>query len=1194
MKLREIFCFELACHSRRVSTWFYFAALLLLTRYMTMEIASEFASSERFFFHAPLIVAIVSVFSGLIGLLIAAAIAGDAGARDVQARIDPLLYTSPVSKGTHLAGRFLAALSLHALILLAVPIALLLVEVAPPRDAGLVGPFRPIVYVAAYGLIALPNAFISTAFLFSIAALSRRAMASYLGALFLGGLCVLNWAYLARALGEWRLAQLLDPFAGTALSQLAMQWTPVERSTRLIGSQGSVLLNRLVWIAIALAVLALTYFRYRLAHHVPGGFWRRLGSPSPQAEAGPRDLPIIVPSVKRSFHFVTHARQAVEIAQQSFRQIMANWGAVVIAVIGVLAVATGMDNDFMGVPLVATAASITAMLSEAWWGAIVSLLITFHAGELIWSERNARVSEITDAAPIPEWVSIVGKFAGLSLVLAALQLVMMCAGIIIQTIWKQYDFEFPLYARILFGLQLVDYVLLAVLAFSVHALVNHKYVGHFLFAIAYMLMTVRGAMGIENNLLIYGSDPGWAFSDMRGFEPFIEPWLWFKAYWGAWALLLSVATRLTWVRGRDTGFAARIALARGRLRRPAAWFAAASLALVAVLGGFIFYSTHVVNRYQTSADSLARRAEYERRYSQYARSPQPQLTGASLKVEIYPKRREVEIRGAYRLVNTSADAIEAVHLSTSSAVDTTAVSFDRLAKNVVSDELHGHQTYMLESPLRPGESLRLEFEAHFKRRGFSNRGADTAVVANSTYFTNEAWLPAIGYQRDRELQSAGERRSHGLRARPAFFLLDDEEARRDLDRSARVDVEAIIGTDQEQIAVAPGRLRRSWSDNGRRYFHYATDAPIRNDYAFYSATYAVRQARWRPSSGTGPDVSIEVFHHPAHVRNVDRIIRSVQASLGYYTKALGPYPHQQVRFIEHPGNAVVLHAAPVNVSYDERFSILNPDQDRRGLDLPFAVVAHEMAHQWWGNTLTPAGVEGASLLTETLAWYSAMAVVEQALGPDHLARLLAMMREVYLIPDTRANVPLLRAADRFLAYRKGPFAMYALREYVGRQPIDTALRRFLDRYPAGSLPLSTSRDLYRELHTVTPASLRTLLADLFERNTYWELATERVTATRTGTGVWQVTLDVRARKVVVNEDGAETELPMDDQIEVGVFARPAGGALGEELYLQRHRVRSGEQRIIVTVPRQPALAGIDPRRLLIDVDGDDNIREIGR
>ncbi len=38
-----------------------------------------------------------------------------------------------------------------------------------------------------------------------------------------------------------------------------------------------------------------------------------------------------------------------------------------------------------------------------------------------------------------------------------------------------------------------------------------------------------------------------------------------------------------------------------------------------------------------------------------------------------------------------------------------------------------------------------------------------------------------------------------------------------------------------------------------------------------------------------------------------------------------------------------------------------------------------------------------------------------------------------------------------------------------------------------------------------------------------------------------------------------------------------------------HRIRSGQQRITVTVPREPARAGIDPRLLLVDDDPDDNL-----
>ena len=65
-------------------------------------------------------------------------------------------------------------------------------------------------------------------------------------------------------------------------------------------------------------------------------------------------------------------------------------------------------------------------------------------------------------------------------------------------------------------------------------------------------------------------------------------------------------------------------------------------------------------------------------------------------------------------------------------------------------------------------------------------------------------------------------------------------------------------------------------------------------------------------------------------------------------------------------------------------------------------------------------------------------------------------------------------------------------------------------------PCRPSLDLYRELQAVTPNSYRSLLHDLFEANTFWELETEQAAAEQTAAGTWQVTLDAQARKVVVD------------------------------------------------------------------------------
>jgi ABC-2 type transport system permease protein len=464
----------------------------------------------------------------------------------------------------------------------------------------------------------------------------------------------------------------------------------------------------------------------------------------------------------------------------------------------------------------------------------------------------------------------------------------------------------------------------------------------------------------------------------------------------------------------------------------------------------------------------------------------------------------------------------------------------------------------------------------FKPRGFTNGGVDTSVVANGTYFTNLDWLPAIGYQRNRELNAAGVRRQYGLAPRRPFPALDDVKARRIRVGGDPITFEAILGTSGNQIAVAPGTLRRTWTEGGRRYFHYATDVPINNAYGVFSADYAVHEEQWTPAAGAGHAVAIQIVHHSGHSEPLGRMVASVRASLDHYTRQFGPCPYPYLRLIENPVRMGVQTEA-ATIEYGEGFSLLKRGDSPQDLDLVFAVVAHGVARGWWGMQVVPAAVEGGGLLNTTLETYSAMRVVEETLGPEQLREYLQFMRLEYLTPRTRAASPLLRASDSFAYSRRGPLALYAIRECIGKGRIDDALRRLFEKHRSGTPPLPTSLDLYRELQAVTPEQFQYLLQDLFERNTFWQLETERATAQRTEGGTWQVTLAVRARKVVVDEAGVETEVPMNDWLEVGVFDEG-------ELSLRKFRIHSGMQTITVTVPQKPARAGIDPRHLLSDLE----------
>ena len=453
MKLWAIVRFELGCQSRHVSTWFYAVVLLLITLQVSAEVSTDYARTSGTFSNDPYFVAMMSLLGSLMGLLIAAAIAGDAAARDAQTRMDPLVYTAPVAKSTYLAGRFLAALALYSVILLVVPFALVLVFLL--TDGELAGPFRPAAYVSAYMFLLLPNAFVTSSVLFAIAVLTRRAIVSYVGALLLFSVTLFSYTFVALTLQQWEFAKLLDPLGAVAIGEIGRLWTPAEKGTRLIGLQGSLLANRVLWIGVALVVLATTYFRFRLAHHT-GGSWFVMRR-SAEEEPPIRGVPVrVLQHVETKFDAAARLRQAFAVSRESFETLVMGWAGLIVAAVPAMVIVNGMQLAHMGVPFIATTERMTGLRGHA---AIVWLLIALCAGELVWRERDGRVSEIADAAPVPEWVSFLGKFMGIGLVLVLVQVLVAGAGIFNQAFLGHSDFQIDLYGRSLLGLQLLDYIL---------------------------------------------------------------------------------------------------------------------------------------------------------------------------------------------------------------------------------------------------------------------------------------------------------------------------------------------------------------------------------------------------------------------------------------------------------------------------------------------------------------------------------------------------------------------------------------------------------------------------------------------------------------------------------------------------------------------------------------------------------------
>ncbi|MFM7921645.1 MAG: hypothetical protein ACKPJJ_15600, partial [Planctomycetaceae bacterium] len=191
-----------------------------------------------------------------------------------------------------------------------------------------------------------------------------------------------------------------------------------------------------------------------------------------------------------------------------------------------------------------------------------------------------------------------------------------------------------------------------------------------------------------------------------------------------------------------------------------------------------------------------------------------------------------------------------------------------------------------------------------------------------------------------ELSDRNERRKRGLSEPELMPQLDpgNLQARGKNYISASSDwvkVETVISTSADQIAVAPGSLRRSWEEDGRRYFHYVVDHPSLNFYSFISARYEVARDDWN-------GVATEVYYHPEHSWNVPNMMRSIHKSLEYYSKNFGAYRHRQARIIEFPRVAEFAQAFPGTMPYSEAIGFIADIRDEDDLDMVFYVVAHEM------------------------------------------------------------------------------------------------------------------------------------------------------------------------------------------------------------------------------------------------------------
>jgi aminopeptidase N len=225
-------------------------------------------------------------------------------------------------------------------------------------------------------------------------------------------------------------------------------------------------------------------------------------------------------------------------------------------------------------------------------------------------------------------------------------------------------------------------------------------------------------------------------------------------------------------------------------------------------------------------------------------------------------------------------------------------------------------------------------------------------------------------------------------------------------------------------------------------------------------------------------------------------------------------------------------------------------------------------------------------------------VMEQMYGPEEIRKFLKFELDKYLRArggEVLEELPLMRVENQpYIHYQKGGLALYLLKDQIGADKVNEALRGLLDEFAFKSAPYANSTDLIRRFRAVAGPEHQQLITDLFEKITLYDVKVTDAKAKRRTDGRWDVALEVEARKLYADGKGKETEAPLDELFDVGAFKVEPGRKGYDKssvLAVARTRVHSGKQTLAIVTDKEPNFAGVDPFNKWIDRNSDDNVRE---
>jgi len=978
------------------------------------------------------------------------------------------------------------------------------------------------------------------------------------------------------------LTAMLDPFGWIATAVAEMGDSISDKNTETQSLEGVLLYNRLLWSGIGLLLFFVGFLKFRLALPPSKKRKKKLATTKQETTSSLQFFKQIkVPFAQQQFDFSAQLYQLKSLFLLEFKKLVRStyFKIMILLLVFVTIVTLRQVGKLYDTTTYALTYSVAEILFTA-SGLLYIVFIILFIGELVWNSRKFKVNHFEDASALRNYHFVLPKLFALSAMVFVMLLVQWLASFAYQT-YVGTTHEFGVMGIFVLNKYLY-YLLFIALAFAVNALVGNRFVAYLILGLWYFIKDYLPTY-LQHNLFIYNNTPGFRYSELNGFGGSLLGEYSFRLYWMLFAISLLYFTTYLISRGSETQFKKRwLTLKQVSLSKHFKKIGAFAITFILV-GSFIFYNTNILNDFQFSFGTVKKRVAYEKTYHHLSDLVQPEIVELNTECHIFPEEGKIDYSGHYYLKNNTTAIIDTLVLNIDEKLELVNETehFTLLDKDENFEQLH---LYKIKQALQPGDSIKVAFTYLTQKKGFNNQYASEVPFKNGTKFYSPH--PVVGYDGGYEISENALRKKHGLTEKPAMPSRDDQQATMKNGLGNFVRYKSVVSTSAEQKAFTSGKLVKEWQEDNRNFYQYEAEDVI-DILAYNSAIFDLNETvvtTITDSLEIATDLTIN--YHPKHSYNIELMMEAMQESMKYYVKNFGPYQFDFLRIVEIPRYFGYAISLATSVSFTESLGfIADVEECYKGDEIvkipyPAWVTAHEVAHQWWGHQIVPADVEGAAMLTESLAQYSSLKVLEEMYGKDMVGKFLKNEQQTYQKGRTQGNFeePALAVVtgQQSIHYNKGAIVFYGLSEYLGEKKFNQFLADYLQHKRFASKPYPTTKYFVNSLKEVMPDSLKYTVTEWLDKVSLYDFELSDAAYQRNEDLTYTVKANISATKYQQDFNSNEEEIAMNEYFPIEIR-----NSKDKVLFSELVQLKDGEQNVQFTIHRKPKTITIDPHNIIV-------------